>query len=101
VRGACRALGVTGPVTSPTYTIGHRYGGVSHLDLYRFEHLTDADWGALEPYFSNAIVFVEWPERGGGRLPPPRVSVRLGHVDPERRSIAFAAEEPDLVAGLL
>jgi len=39
VRGACRALGVEGPVTSPTYTIGHRYRGrltVSHLDLYRF-----------------------------------------------------------------
>ncbi|HEU4942685.1 MAG TPA: tRNA (adenosine(37)-N6)-threonylcarbamoyltransferase complex ATPase subunit type 1 TsaE, partial [Gaiellaceae bacterium] len=39
VRGACRALGVEGPVTSPTYTIGHRYKGrveVSHLDLYRF-----------------------------------------------------------------
>ena len=39
VRGACRALGVTAPVTSPTYTIGHRYEGspdVSHLDLYRF-----------------------------------------------------------------
>ena len=39
VRGACRALGVTVPVTSPTFTIGHRYDGrvpVSHLDLYRF-----------------------------------------------------------------
>src|SRR5947199_5877813 len=81
VRGAARALGVSGPVTSPSYTIGHRYDGVSHLDLYRFEELTDADWGALEPYFADAIVFVEWPERGAGRLPPPRVVARLGHVD--------------------
>ena len=72
VRGACRALGVSGPVASPTYTIGQRYEGVSHLDLYRFEELTDADWGALEPYFADAIVFVEWPERGASRLPPPR-----------------------------
>ena len=43
VRGACRALGITAPVTSPTFTIGHRYGGeqdVSHLDLYRFEGLS-------------------------------------------------------------
>src|SRR5215831_9627617 len=71
VRGACRALGVDARVTSPTYTIGNRYDGISHLDLYRFEQLAEADWGALEPYFENAIVFVEWPERAGGRLPPP------------------------------
>ncbi len=101
VRGACRALGVGGPVTSPTYTIGHRYDGVSHLDLFRFERLTDADWGALEPYFEDAIVFVEWPERAGGRLPPPRVEVKLGHVDEHRRSVELASAEPDLLAGLL
>lgn len=101
VRGAVHALGVEGPVTSPSYTIGHRYDGVSHLDLYRFEQLTDADWGALEPYFVGAIVFVEWPERAGGRLPPPRVIVRLGHVDAGHRSIALESAEPGLLAGLL
>src|SRR5215218_10372390 len=40
VRGACRALGVEGPVTSPTFTIGHVLGHapeIAHLDLYRFE----------------------------------------------------------------
>ena len=61
VRGACRALGVEGPVTSPTYTIGHRYQGrltVSHLDLYRFKSVSAAEWGDLEPYFSDAVVFV-------------------------------------------
>jgi tRNA threonylcarbamoyladenosine biosynthesis protein TsaE len=88
-------------VTSPTYTIGHRYDGVSHLDLYRFEQLTDADWGALEPYFEDAIVFVEWPERGVGRLPRPRVSVELAHVDAERREIRLESCEPGLLAGLL
>jgi tRNA threonylcarbamoyladenosine biosynthesis protein TsaE len=101
VRGAARALGVKGPVTSPTYTVGHRHDGVSHLDLYRFEQLTDADWGALEPYFVDAIVFVEWPERAGGRLPPSRVKVRLGHVDEGHRSIELEAGEPDLLAGLI
>ncbi len=62
VRGACRALGVTAPVTSPTYTIGNRYRGdveVSHLDLYRFDSLSDAEWGDLERYFEDAVVFVE------------------------------------------
>src|SRR5437879_12710117 len=49
VRGACRALGIGGPETSPTYTIGHRYDGVSHLDLLRVEQLTDPARGRLEP----------------------------------------------------
>ena len=85
VRGACVALGVRENVTSPTYTIGHRYHGsgveVSHLDLYRFEGFSAAEWGDLEPYFEDAIVFVEWPEAGVGVLPPPRYAVRLRHAD--------------------
>jgi tRNA threonylcarbamoyladenosine biosynthesis protein TsaE len=84
VRGACAALGVRENVTSPTYTIGHRYHGsaveVSHLDLYRFEGFSAAEWGDLEPYFEDAIVFVEWPEAGVGVLPPPRYAVYLRHA---------------------
>ena len=92
VRGACRALGVTAPVTSPTYTIGHRYRGapdVSHLDLYRFTDVSPAEWGDLEPYFEGAIVFVEWPEAAKGALPPPRAEVRLDHVDEVHRRIRW------------
>jgi tRNA threonylcarbamoyladenosine biosynthesis protein TsaE len=95
VRGACRALGVTGPVTSPTYTIGHRYEGsvpVAHLDLYRFERVSEADWGALEPYFDDAVVFVEWPEAAGAALPAPRLRVRLGHVGETRRLIVLEGD---------
>ena len=91
VRGACVALGVRERVTSPTYTIGHRYHGergeVSHLDLYRFEGVSAAEWGDLEPYFDDAIAFVEWPEAGAGVLPAARVRVRLRHRAPERRAI--------------
>ena len=90
VRGACRALGVVQPVTSPTYTMGNRYEGrvpVSHLDLYRLADVTDADWAGLEPYFDDAIVFVEWPEAGAGRLPEARVTVRIAHAGGDRRTI--------------
>src|SRR5918911_361852 len=90
VRGACRALGVDGPVTSPTYTIGHRYAGrvpVSHLDLYRFGAVSPAEWGDLEPYFDDAIVFVEWPEAGEGVLPEARVQVLLEHAGGGTRRI--------------
>jgi tRNA threonylcarbamoyladenosine biosynthesis protein TsaE len=90
VRGACRWLGVEGPVTSPTYTIGHRYAGrvpVSHLDLYRFAGVSDAEWGDLEPYFSDAVCFVEWPEAGDNVLPPPRFAVSLEHAGEHERRI--------------
>src|SRR3954468_18960373 len=85
VRGACEALGVRERVTSPTYTIGHRYHAadgreVSPLDLYRFEGVSAAEWGDLEPYFEGAIAFVEWPEAGQGILPSPRFAVRLRHA---------------------
>jgi tRNA threonylcarbamoyladenosine biosynthesis protein TsaE len=98
VRGACRALGVTGPVTSPTFTIGHRYdGGVAHLDLYRFAGLSAAEWGDLEPYFDDTIAFVEWPEAGEGALPAPRVRVRLRHIDETQRMIELESSEQSLL----
>ena len=103
VRGACRALGVTGRVTSPTFTIGHRYPGapdVSHLDLYRFRGLSAAEWGDLEPYFDDAVVFVEWPEAGAGTLPPERAHVRLAHVAPERRRVRIDASDDTLLQAL-
>ena len=90
VRGACRALGVQGPVTSPTYTIGHRYAGripVSHLDLFRFAGVSAAEWGDLEPYFLDAVCFVEWPEAGEDVLPAPRLKVALAHVGEHRRRV--------------
>ncbi|HET6682455.1 MAG TPA: tRNA (adenosine(37)-N6)-threonylcarbamoyltransferase complex ATPase subunit type 1 TsaE [Gaiella sp.] len=103
VRGACRALGVTARVTSPTFTIGHRYAGtmdVSHLDLYRFRVLEAAEWGDLEPYFDAAVVFVEWPEAGSGTLPAERARVRLEHVSPERRTVHVDAAEESLLQAL-
>ena len=100
VRGACRALGVTEPVTSPTFTVGHRYDGVSHLDLYRFAGVSSAEWGDLEPYFEDAIVFVEWPEAGERALPQPRVRVHLRHIDERRRMIELESEDQALVDGL-
>ncbi len=82
-------------MTSPTYTIGHRYRGsvdVSHLDLFRFEGISAADWGALEPYFEDAVVFVEWPEAAGQSLPVPRLRVRLDHLDEKRRLIVLEGD---------
>lgn len=92
IRGACRALGITGPVTSPTFTIGQRYEGgrmpVSHLDLYRLESLEDEDPALLDDYLSPAgVAFVEWPGAGEGRLGRPALRVRLAHAGEESRHI--------------
>ena len=103
VRGACRALGVTSPVTSPTFTIGHRYTGlvdVAHLDLYRFSGVSAAEWGDLEPYFEDAVVFVEWPEAGASALPPARVTVSLEHAGGDRRRVVLASDETTLLEGI-
>ncbi|HEX4282406.1 MAG TPA: tRNA (adenosine(37)-N6)-threonylcarbamoyltransferase complex ATPase subunit type 1 TsaE [Solirubrobacteraceae bacterium] len=66
VRGACRALGIDGIVTSPTFTIGQRYDAsvpVSHLDLYRVADLGNEDPDLLADYIApDRIAFVEWPE---------------------------------------
>ena len=100
VRGAARALGVTERVTSPTFTIGHRYSGdvaVTHLDLYRFTGLSLAEWGDLEPYFDDAVAFVEWPEAGSRALPPARAEVRLQHLDPSHRLIVFSSFDGQLI----
>jgi tRNA threonylcarbamoyladenosine biosynthesis protein TsaE len=92
IRGACRALGVTDPVTSPTFTIGQRYGGgrvpVSHLDLYRLESLDGEDPALLEDYLGpDAVAFIEWPAAGAGRLGRPALEIRLQHADGERRLV--------------
>ena len=77
VRGACRALGVEGPVTSPTFTIGQCWAGspeVAHLDLYRLESLAGEDPALLDDYLTpERIAFVEWP---GWRSPPSSGSRR-------------------------
>jgi tRNA threonylcarbamoyladenosine biosynthesis protein TsaE len=94
VRGACRALGVTEPVVSPTFTIGRRYragGGrvVSHLDLYRLADMGAEEDGLLDDYVSaDAISFVEWPLVGAEGLPEPAASVEIGHAGADEREIS-------------
>ena len=92
VRGAARALGVTDPVTSPTFSIGHRYRGatltVSHLDLYRLAGLGDEDPGLLADYLgAGRIAFVEWPAGDSEELSDARVRVTLTHQGGDRRRI--------------
>lgn len=95
IRGACRALGVEGPVTSPTFTLGQRYSGrlpVSHLDLYRLEGLDGEDPALLDDYLDDAsVAFVEWPAVARPQLAGRRtIEVRLAHGGGDRRRIELA-----------
>ena len=96
VRGACRALGVTGPVTSPSFTIARRYDGavpISHLDLYRLGNLADEDPALLaDELAADRIAFVEWPEVGAPvGLDAERVAarVRLEHRGGDTRGVSI------------
>lgn len=95
VRGACRALGVSGPVTSPTFVIGNRYHGtaclISHLDLYRIGSLDNEDPDLLADYIGpDLIAFVEWPDGAEAEIASlGRIACRvtLEHAGEDRRVI--------------
>jgi tRNA threonylcarbamoyladenosine biosynthesis protein TsaE len=94
VRGAARALGFDGPVTSPTFTIGRRYAGgrlpISHLDLHRLSGLADEDPALLDDYLTpEAIAFVEWPAIAEPQLERIAARVLLEHAGGDRRRITI------------
>lgn len=98
VRGAARALGVEDPVTSPTFSVGHRYRAreltVSHLDLYRLGGLGAEDPDLLADYLGpGRIAFVEWAPEGEPDLAGARLLVTLEHAGEERRSVEIVELE--------
>lgn len=99
VRGAARALGVLGPVTSPTFSIGHRYPGsnvtVSHLDLYRLGGLEAEEPDLLAEYLGpGRIAFIEWPEAIAPDLPGACLAVTLRHAGGDRRTVEVGGLDP-------
>ncbi len=93
VRGACRALGVEGAVTSPTFTIGQVYAArdleVAHLDLYRLSTLAGEDPALLDDYLTPArIGFVEWPGVGEAAIERVAARVRISHGGGDTRLVA-------------
>ena len=96
IRGACRALGVEGPVTSPTFTIGRRYRGrvpISHLDLYRLAGLEEEDPALLDDYLdAGSVAFVEWPAVAEPELAGrSTLDVSLSHSGGDSRRIEIGS----------
>jgi tRNA threonylcarbamoyladenosine biosynthesis protein TsaE len=92
VRGACRALGVAEPVTSPSFTIGRLYEGrveIAHVDLYRLLSLAGEDPALLDDYLTpERIGFVEWPEIAEPLLERVTARIRIEHLGGDRRRIS-------------
>lgn len=93
-RGLLRALGVTGPIRSPTYTLVEPYstpaGEVLHLDLYRLSGPDElGELGYRDLAASAALVIVEWPERAAGAIGVADLELRLGlHGGGRRAALA-------------
>ncbi len=99
VRATLRALGHTGRVRSPTYTLVEPYAvarpagelELYHFDLYRFNDPAEwADAGFREYFDRGAICLVEWPQRAGGLLGVPDLVFSLD-VDGEGRMLTARA----------
>ena len=89
IRAAARELGVSEPVTSPSFTMAQTYRGrmtIHHLDLYRLAGFSAADMSDFEPFFAaDAITFVEWPQLAQPFLEAPALMLEFEHVDDHRR----------------
>jgi tRNA threonylcarbamoyladenosine biosynthesis protein TsaE len=91
VRGVLRGLGHRGPVRSPTYTLLEPYEladvRLYHLDLYRVVGPEELEYLGLRDLLgAETLLFVEWPQRGGGLLPPADVAIRIDY-EPTGRSL--------------
>ena len=97
-RGLLRALGYEGRVKSPTYTLVELYPlsslNLYHFDFYRFKDREEWLNSGFRDYFNpESACVVEWPERAGGLLPPPDLSVAL-EFDARGRRAALEAHTP-------
>ena len=100
VRSIIHALGYTGRVKSPTYTLIETYEApqpdgevmrIAHLDLYRLEDPAELDYLGFDDVLrDHELVFIEWPEKGGERVPRADVRVSINYAAGDAREVVFS-----------
>jgi tRNA threonylcarbamoyladenosine biosynthesis protein TsaE len=110
VQGIAEGLGVTVPVTSPTFVLANVYRGAPgrpplyHLDLYRISGPQEAlDFGLEDYLYGEGVVAIEWPERIKEVLPPEHLWISFRYLDATKRGLLMqprGARYEALVAGL-
>jgi tRNA threonylcarbamoyladenosine biosynthesis protein TsaE len=101
VGGLLHALGVKGPVRSPTYTLIEPYTAAArsiyHIDLYRIADPREVDaLGLRDVLTQDAVLLIEWPSRGTGVLPVPDLAISIDYELPHatHRRLLFTANSP-------
>ncbi len=97
-RGILRALGHSGAVKSPTYTLVESYEfaqfTVFHFDLYRLSDPEELELLGIRDYFDQqSVCLIEWPERGAAILPPADLILALQVAEKSRYLVYHSASE--------
>lgn len=97
-QGVLRALGVTGRIPSPSYTLVEPYdtphGRVLHIDLYRLNAVDELEaLGLRDQWLDCALLLIEWPEKGGAALPPCDLRIEIAVADQGRRVTVCATSD--------
>ncbi len=103
-RHLLRALGVTGPIKSPTYAMLEEYPLAAdpahpdlpaqawHFDFYRFSDPHEwEDAGFRDIFAAPGLKLAEWPEKAGDLLPPDDLGVELLIRDDDTRRVVLSA----------
>jgi tRNA threonylcarbamoyladenosine biosynthesis protein TsaE len=106
-RGLLHALGIEGPIRSPTYTLVEPYESrdrmIYHLDLYRVAGASEVeDLGVRDLLQGDALLLIEWAEKGAGALPAADLHVQISYAPgrEQGRRVAFVASTPSGISVL-
>lgn len=94
IKAVCKSMGVTGTITSPTFSLVNEYetdNGMTiyHFDFYRIENIEEVyDFGYEDYFYSDKMCFIEWPELVETLLPEDVVEVKISVDDNEQRLIS-------------
>ena len=93
VKEILKSLGLSEPVTSPTFTIIEPYlikdKKIYHIDLYRIESRKELEVLGIEEYLAenDCLIFIEWPEKAEGFFSEYNLKIRLSHINEFSREL--------------